>query len=377
MQKRSAGRPRQTLDITEEESAELERLARRPRTHRAVALRAQILLLRNAGLTLAQVTRKLRVTPQTVCLWQRRFLANRIVGIYDDPKPGARRQIMDDKIERVVVQTLQSRPQGATHWSTRQMAKRLGLSQSTISRIWRTFGLKPHRANTHTLSSDPLFVEKVRDVVGLYMSPPENALVLSFDEKSQIQALNRTQPILPMKPGQSERRTPDYERHGTTTLFAALNVRTGKVIGKCYRRHRAFEFRKFLDHVEKTVPQKLSVHLILDNYATHKSPTIHRWLLKHPRFHLHFIPTHSSWLNLVERWFGLLTERQIKRGAHTSVLQLESAIKEFIAVNNAAPKPFVWTKSADQILESVANFALRQLQAHDPVNYKEIKDSGH
>lgn len=287
------------------------------------------------------------------------------------------RRISDERIEKIVVATLESKPAGATHWSTRQMAKHSGLSQSTIGRIWRTFGLKPHRADTHTLSTDPLFVEKVRDVVGLYMSPPENALVLSFDEKSQIQALNRTQPILPMKPGQIEKHTPDYERHGTTTLFAALNVATGNVIGKCYRRHRSLEFRKFLEHVDQVVPEDLFIHLILDNYATHKSPMIHRWLLKHPRFHLHFIPTHSSWLNLVERWFALLTERQIKRGAHTSVLQLETAIRKFMELSNQSPKPFVWTKSASEVLDNVARFALRQLQAHAPTKLKEINDSGH
>jgi transposase len=257
------------------------------------------------------------------------------------------------------------------------MSEASGYSKDTIARIWRAFGLKPQRADTHALSNDPLFIEKVRDVVGLYMSPPENALVLSFDEKSQIQALNRTQPILPMKPGQTERRTPDYHRHGTTTLFAALNVKTGNVIGQCYRRHRAKEFRKFLDHVDAAVPADQQVHLILDNYATHKSPPIHRWLLRHPRFHLHFIPTHSSWLNLVERWFGLLTERQIKRGAHTSVLQLEAAIREFIDVSNSQLKPFVWTKTADEVLENTKRFALRQLQAHAPKVIKEITATGH
>jgi transposase len=244
------------------------------------------------------------------------------------------------------------------------MAKKVGLSQSAISRIWRTFGLKPHRASTYTLSQDPLFVEKVRDVVGLYMSPPANALVLPADEKSQIQALNRTQPILPMGPGSEERRTPDYDRHGTTTLFAALNVKTGKVIGQCYPRHRSQEFRKFLEHIEANVPQEQEIHMILDNYGTHKSPMIHRWLVRHPRFHLHFIPTHSSWLNLVERWFALLTERQIKRGAHTSVGQLKAAIMGYIEQTNRSPKPFVWTKTADEILERVGRLAARVLQAH-------------
>jgi transposase len=369
--------PRIPLQVTADEEIELSRLARRPRTHRSVSLRARIILLREQGCTLPEIARRLRVTPQTCCYWQRRFLAKRVLGIYDEPKPGMPRRITDDRIEKIIVATLESKPEGATHWSTRQMAKHSGLSQSTIGRIWRTFGLKPHRTDTHTLSSDPLFVEKVRDVVGLYMSPPENALVLSFDEKSQIQALNRTQPILPMKPGQIEKHTPDYERHGTTTLFAALNVATGKVIGKCYRRHRSQEFRKFLEHVNDVVPEGLFIHLILDNYANHKSPMIHRWLVRHPRFHLHFIPTHSSWLNLVERWFALLTERQIKRGAHTSVLQLEAAIQQFLEINNRSPKPFVWTKTAEQVLDNVARFALRQLEFHAPAKLKEIKDSGH
>jgi transposase len=244
------------------------------------------------------------------------------------------------------------------------MAKKLGFSQSAVSRIWRAFGLKPHRASTYTLSKDPLFVEKVRDVVGLYLSPPDRALVLSVDEKSQIQALHRTQPILPLRPGASERRTADYQRHGTTSLLAALDVKTGKVIGQCYPRHRAKEFRNFLDVLDAAVPTEQEVHLILDNYATHKSPTLHRWLLKHPRFHLHFIPTHSSWLNLVERWFALLTERQIKRAAHTSVRQLQAAIAQFMTVSNAAPKPFVWTKTADEILDKVARYAADTLRAH-------------
>ena len=232
------------------------------------------------------------------------------------------------------------------------------------NRCWRAFGLKPHRASTYTLSKDPLFVEKVRDVVGLYLSPPDRALVLSVDEKSQIQALERTQPVLPLRPGTVERRTADYERHGTTTLFAALDVQTGKVIGRCYPRHRAKEFRQFLDQIDAVVPAAQEVHLILDNYATHKSPAIHRWLLKHPRFHLHFIPTHSSWLNLVERWFALLTERQIKRAAHTSVRQLQEAIERFLEVSNTAPRPFVWTKTAEEILGKVARYAADTLRAH-------------
>jgi transposase len=311
-----------------------------------------------------EISRKLRTSSQTVCLWRHRFLDGGVKALYDEPKPGAPRKISDAHIEEVVVKTLEEKPEGATHWSTRQMAKKVHLSQSAISRIWRAFGLKPHRAHSYTLSTDPLFIEKVRDVVGLYLSPPDNALVLSVDEKSQIQALNRTQPILPLRPGTAERRTPDYDRHGTTTLFAALDTKAGNVIGHCYARHRSQEFRRFLAHIDEMVPSDQDVHLILDNYGTHKSPMIHRWLVRHPRFHLHFIPTHSSWLNMVERWFGLLTERQIKRGAHTSVRQLREAIESFIETNNRDPKPFVWTKTADEILEKIARYASGTLQAH-------------
>lgn len=310
------------------------------------------------------VARRLRTSNQTICAVRKRFVKGGIEALFDEPRPGAPRKISDPKIDAIIVSTLEQRPVGATHWSTRLMARKLGFSQSTISRIWRAFGLKPHRASTYTLSRDPLFIEKVRDVVGLYLSPPDRALVLSVDEKSQIQALNRTQPILPLRPGTMERRTADYDRHGTTTLFAALDVKSGKVIGRCYPRHRAKEFRSFLAVIEASVPDDQQVHLILDNYGTHKSPTIHRWLLKHPRFHLHFIPTHSSWLNLVERWFALLSERQIKRGAHTSVRDLQRAIHEFLQVSNSSPKPFVWTKTADEILDKVARYAADTLRAH-------------
>lgn len=364
MKKTRRGRKAKIIVVNLEQKLELERLARRAQVNRAVSFRARIILLSSEGLPAQQVARQVRANLQTIYKWQRRFRSAGVNALYNEPKPGAPRKITDDKIEAVVVKTLQSRPQGATHWSTRMMAKKVNLSQSAISRIWRTFGLKPHRASTYTLSQDPLFVEKVRDVVGLYMTPPSNALVLSVDEKSQIQALNRTQPILPMRPGSEERRTPDYDRHGTTTLFAALNVKTGKVMGQCYSRHRSQEFRKFLEHIEENTPRSQEIHMILDNYGTHKSPMIHRWLIRHPRFHLHFIPTHSSWLNLVERWFALLTERQIKRGAHTSVNQLKGAIEIFIDQNNKSPKPFIWTKSADQILEKVGRLAARTLQAH-------------
>ena len=256
------------------------------------------------------------------------------------------------------------------------MAEKIGLSQSMISRVWRAFGLKPHCSDTFQLSTDPHFIEKVRDVVGLYMSPPHNALVLSVDEKSQIQALNRTQPLLPMRPGQAERRTFEYKRNGVTSLFAALDIDTGNIIGKCYRRHRAIEFKRFLDHIDANVSQDKEVHLILDNYATHKTQIIKQWLFNHPRYHLHFTPTHSSWLNQIERWFGLLSEKQIKRGSHSSILQLERAIKEFIKKHNEKPKPFIWTKSADEILSKVANFARRTLKTHTTI-LKGTYDSGH
>jgi transposase len=358
------GRKAQPISLTPEQRIELERLARRKRAARGPAFRARVVLMLAAGAVGRQIERKLRTSNQTICALRKRFLKGGVNALFDEPRPGAPRKMGDDQVERVIVETLERQPEGATHWSTRRMAKRLGFSQSSISRIWRAFGLKPHRTSTYTLSKDPLFVEKVRDVVGLYLSPPDRALVLSVDEKSQIQALERTQPVLPLRPGAVERRTADYERHGTTTLFAALDVQTGKVIGRCYPRHRAREFRQFLDHLDAIVPAGQEVHLILDNYATHKSPTVHRWLLKHPRYHLHFIPTHSSWLNLVERWFGLLTERQIKRGAHSSVRQLQEAIEQFLKVSNTAPQPFVWIKTADEILDKVARYAADTLRAH-------------
>ena len=283
----------------------------------------------------------------------------------NEPRPGAPREVGDAQIERVVRFTLESTPANATHWSTRAMAKRSGLSQSTISRIWRAFGLQPHRVEGFKLSKDPLFIEKVRDIVGLYLNPPDKALVLCVDEKAQIQALDRSQPMLPMRPGQAERRTPDYMRYGTINLFAALDAKAGTVIGEFHRRHRAIEFRNFLETIDASVPGKLDLHLILDNYGTHKTPAIKRWLLRHPRFHLHFTPTAGSWLNLVERWFALLTESQLRRGIHRSTRELQDAIRAFLDYHNRDPKPFFWTKTADQILESVARFC------------KRIADSGH
>lgn len=359
------GRPKARLTVSPTERARLQQWTRRRTTAQALALRARIVLACAEGRANVEVAEALGVTQQTVGKWRQRFLDRRCEGLLDEPRPGAPRRVGDADVERVIVKTLESTPRDATHWSTRSMAKATGLSQSTISRIWRAFALQPHRSETFKLSTDPLFVEKVRDVVGLYLDPPEKALVLAVDEKSQIQALDRSQPLLPLRPGQPERRTHDYVRHGTTSLFAALDVASGRVIGQLHRRHRSIEFRKFLDTIDANVPSQLDVHLILDNYGTHKTPRIQRWLVRHPRFHLHFTPTGASWLNLVERWFALLTQKQIKRAAHRSTRELEAAIRQYLAVYNEDPRPFVWTKTADQILESVARFC------------KRISDSGH
>ncbi len=356
------GRPKAYLRLSPTERETLRSLARRRKTAQAIALRARIVLKCAEGHDNSTVAEMLDVTRVTVGKWRKRFLTKRLDGLYDEPRPGTPRRVSDRDVERVITMTLESTPRGATHWSTHLMARATGLGHTTIHKIWRAFGLQPHRSETWKLSKDPLFVEKVRDIVGLYLDPPERALVLCVDEKSQIQALDRTQPLLPMRPGQIERRTHDYVRHGTTSLFAALDVKTGKVIGECHQRHRAAEFRRFLDTIDRAVPNHFELHLILDNYATHKTPAIKRWLLRHPRFHLHFTPTSSSWLNLVERWFATLTERCIRRGVHRSTRELEAAIQEYLAVNNEDPKPFVWTKSADQILQSVADFCRRTLR---------------
>ena len=345
--------------LTDEERAFLEGLVRRRKTGAGLANRATIVLECATGKASKVVAAKLGVREATVGKWRRRFIADRVDGLLDERRPGAPRKVQDDHIEEVVRKTLESTPKGATHWSTRELSKRLGLSHTTVSRIWKAFGLRPHMSETFKLSPDPLLIEKVRDVVGLYMSPPDNAIVLCVDEKSQIQALNRTQPMLPMRPGQLERRTYDYRRNGTTSLFAALNVATGNVIGQTYRRHRSIEFRKFLDLIESSIPDDLDVHLVMDNYSTHKSPIIQNWLLKRPRFHVHFTPTYGSWLNQVERWFGLLSQRQIKRGVHRNVKELEKAIREFLETHNDTPKPFVWTKTADDILASIERYARR------------------
>jgi transposase len=352
-------RPIPPLALTSTESETLQRWARRRNSAQALALRSRIVLACADGKSNSTVAAELRLTRQTVGKWRRRFLLERLEGLHDEQRPGAPRKISDELVERMIVKTLEEAPADATHWSTRSMAKAVGMSQATVLRIWRAFGLQPHRVETFKLSTDPYFIEKVRDIVGLYLAPPEAAIVLCVDEKSQIQALDRTQPIFPLRPGTPERRTHDYTRHGTTSLFAALDVASGKVIGQLHRRHRAVEFRKFLEHLDGEVPTDLDLHLILDNYATHKTLSIQRWLVRHPRFHLHFTPTYASWLNLVERWFAELTEKWIRRGTHRSTAALETAIKNWIQSWNGHPRPFIWVKTADEILESVAEYCQR------------------
>jgi transposase len=353
-----ASRQLRTLVLSEAERFELTSLAARRSTAQALALRARIVLGCAEGAQNKDVAVHLQVDKATVGKWRRRFVEYRMDGLRDEPRSGAPRTIEDERIEAVIVQTLESTPPDATHWSSRGMSKACGLSVSTVQRIWRAFGLQPHRLETFKLSTDPEFVAKVRDVIGLYVSPPAHAVVLCIDEKSQIQALDRSQPMLPMRPGQAARRSHDYTRHGTTSLFAALDIATGRVIGKCYPRHRAAEFRKFLDEIEANVPPDLDVHLVMDNYATHKTPLIRDWLIRRPRWHIHLTPTSSSWLNQVERFFAVLTERQIRRGIHRSLTALQAAITNFIDQHNADPRPFRWTKSADDILASIERFCV-------------------
>jgi transposase len=355
------GRPKEALVLTSEEQAKLSMLARRPKTDQRTALRARIVLECAHGADNARVARRLRLTTQTVGKWRRRFVQRRLDGLGDAPRPGQPRKLTDAKIEAVVTRTLERRPQAATHWSTRTMAKASGLTQNAIVRIWQAFGLKPHLQENFKLSTDPFFVEKVRDIVGLYVNPPERtrAVVLCVDEKSQVQALDRTQPILPLRPGQAERRTHDYYRHGTTSLFAALDIATGKVIGHCQRRHRHQEFLRFLQLIEASVPADLQIHLVLDNYGTHKAPRVAAWFKRHPRYHLHFTPTSGSWLNQVERWFAKITEERLRRDAFKSVPALEAAISAYIQTNNSEPRPFVWTASADLVLARVERVCKR------------------
>ena len=350
------------LVLTESERAELLSLAGRRKTAQGLADRARIVLAASEGGSCPAIAARLGLHADTVRKWWRRFAEDRLEGLRDGPRSGAPRRIEDARIEAVVARTLESLPSDGTHWSSRGMARASGLSVATVQRVWRAFGLQPHRSETFKLSTDPDFVAKVRDVVGLYMAPPEHALILCVDEKSQIQALDRSQPMLPMRPGQVERRSHDYKRHGTTALFAALDIATGRVIGKCYARHRAVEFRHFLDEIEMRVPAGLDIHLVMDNYATHKAPVVQAWLLKRPHWHVHFTPTSASWMNQVERFFALLTERQIRRGVHCSVVALHKAIDDFLTANNANPKPFRWTKTADDILASIERFCLRNTE---------------
>ena len=351
--------------LSDEERSVLVGWARRRKTAQALALRARIVLRCAEGGSIAEVSSDLSIARGTVSKWRARFLADRLDGLSDEPRPGRPRTITDDQVEQVITKTLEETPGQNTHWSTRSMASATGMSQSAVSRIWRAFGLKPHVIETWKLSTDPLFVDKVRDVVGLYMSPPENALVLAVDEKSQMQAIDRTAPILPLMPTTPARMTHDYVRHGTTSLFAAFDIGSGSVIAQHYRRHRHQEFLRFLKLIDTAVPKDLDLHLVLDNYATHKTPQVKQWLLRHPRFHLHFTPTSSSWLNLVERWFAELTNRKLRRSAHRSVTELEADVRKWINEWNADPKPFLWTKPADQILDTLAAYCQR------------ITDSGH
>jgi transposase len=359
------GRPLPALTLNMEEHNRLVEWTRRHTSAQALALRARIVLACGRGEANDAIAQRLHVTSQTVGKWRRRFLDQRLDGLLDAPRPGQPRKISDAQVEEVIARTLESRPDDATHWSTRSMAQATGLNQSAIFRIWRAFGLQPHREESFKLSTDPLFIDKVRDIVGLYLAPPTRAVVLCVDEKSQIQALDRTQPPLPLTFGVPARRSHDYVRHGTTTLFAALDLATGHVIGELHRRHRATEFLKFLRTIDDVVPPELDIHLVMDNYGTHKTATVRAWFSRHPRFHLHFTPTSGSWLNLVERWFALLSERQIKRGSHRSTVELERAIRHYLDIYNDHPTPFVWHKTADEIIAAVGRFC------------KRINESGH
>lgn len=353
------GRPKKALTVESADQEKLQMLARRPKTAQRLAIRSKIVLQAAEGSSNQKIAGRLGVTGATVGKWRERFRLHGLDGLGDASRPGAPRKMGDEKVEEAVTRTLESLPTAATHWSTRSLASQVGLSQSAVVRIWHAFGLQPHRSETFQLSTDPFFVEKVRDVVGLYMNPPEQALVLCVDEKSQVQALDRTQPILPLRPGLPEQRTHDYERNGTTSLFAALDIATGKVIGQCHRRHRHQEFLKFLELVDSTIPPQGEVHLVLDNDGTHKTPKVVRWFVRHPRYRLHFTPTSASWMNQVERWFAEITQKRIRRGSFDGVRSLEKAIREYLEHHNQNPRPFVWTADADLILGKVRRLCER------------------
>jgi len=359
------GRPTKPLNVTPQEKEKLSMLARRPKSAQAIAMRARIVLGCHDGLSNGEVAKRLRITGATVCKWRERFRLERLEGLLDEPRLGAPRSISDARVEEVITKTLESMPGNSTHWSTRLMAKKTGLSQTAIVRIWRAFGLQPHRVENFKFSKDPQFVEKVRDIVGLYLNPPDRAIVLCVDEKSQVQALNRTQPILPLAPGIPARQSHDYERHGVTSLFAALDVASGVTISSCYRRHRHQELLRFLNDIDANLPGGFDVHLVMDNYGTHKVNKVRTWLARHPRYHVHFTPTSGSWLNLVERLFAEVTERCVRRGSHTAVRALEKAMLDYLDQRNKDPKPFVWTADADLILGKVERLS------------KRISDSGH
>jgi transposase len=359
------GRPRKLeLVVSDAERVELTQLTKRSRVNRDLGFRARIVLACADETANSVVASRLRTTDRTVGKWRKRFIERRMEGLYDEPRVGGPRTITDEAVEALIVKTLETTPKGHTHWSTRTMAAKAGISHTMVGRIWRTFGLKPHVSRSFKMSPDPQLIEKVRDVVGLYMNPPHNAVVFSFDEKSQIQALQRAQPILPMDLGQPERQTHNYVRHGTLDLFAALNVATGEVLARCKQQHRAQDFVAFLNEIEESVEPDLDIHVVLDNLSAHKAPVVHRWLLRHPRVQFHFTPTYSSWLNLIERFFGLLTEQALKRGSHTSIPRLREAITTYVEAHNENGKPFKWTKTADEILDKMRRFALRTQQVH-------------
>jgi len=347
------------IELSDVEREQLVAWTRRRTSAQALAQRSRIVLAAADGLTNTEIAERLGISRKMAATWRARFAEYRLDGLLDEPRPGRPRTVTDAHVEAVIVRTLESTPKDATHWSTRSMAAETGLTQSAVHRIWRAFGLQPHRQDTWKLSKDPQFVDKVKDVVGLYLDPPERAVVLCVDEKSQIQALDRTAPILPLLPGVPERATHDYKRSGTSSLYAALDITSGQVISALHGRHRAIEFKKFLQTIDREVPPDLEVHLVLDNASTHKTPAIKKWLLAHPRFVLHFTPTSSSWMNLVERWFGELTTKKLRRGSHRSVRALNTDIRAWIDTWNDNPNPFVWTKTADQILDSISRYCTR------------------